>query len=300
MARDAVRASERIQREIRALSETAHPNLLRILDSNLEDKWFVSQFHANGVLHDKLDMFKGDFPAALTAFRPLVAAAAELHAKNIVHRDIKPGNVFVSSKERLILGDLGLVYFADDARTRLSGTFENVGTRDWMPGWALGQRIEDVRPSFDVFGLGKLLWAMISGTPFLRLWYFDREGFNVEGLFPRSPYIEFANQIFSRCIVEDEDDCLPNAAALLEEVDRVLRIIDLRADAISDKSERPCRVCGIGTYELVVDRNPTDMRNSGIEAVGTHSLKIFTCSHCGHVQLFSFDGAKSPPAWPQT
>ena len=32
-----------------------------------------------------------------------------------------------------------------------------------MPGWAMGMRLDEVRPSFDVFGLGKLLWAMVSG-----------------------------------------------------------------------------------------------------------------------------------------
>lgn len=76
LARDHERASERIRREILAMSETAHPNLLRILDSDVEEGWFVSQFHSNGVLGDKLDAFKGNFPAALAAFRPLVAAVA--------------------------------------------------------------------------------------------------------------------------------------------------------------------------------------------------------------------------------
>lgn len=76
LARDHERASERIRREILAMSETRHPNLLRILDSDVEEGWFVSQFHSNGVLGDKLDAFKGNFPAALAAFRPLVAAVA--------------------------------------------------------------------------------------------------------------------------------------------------------------------------------------------------------------------------------
>jgi hypothetical protein len=41
--------------------------------------------------------------------------------------------------------------------------------RDWMPAWAQGVRIEDIRPSFDVFTLGKLLWSLVSGQPKLRL-----------------------------------------------------------------------------------------------------------------------------------
>lgn len=280
------------------MSETTHPNLLAIRDFNQEEEWFVSQYHPNGVLHAKPDRFKGNFRDALAAFRPLVDAVAELHAKDIVHRDIKPANVFVAADDTLILGDLGLVFFADDESTRLSATLQNVGSRDWMPPWPMGQRDEDVRKSFDVYSLGKLLWAMVSGKQLLNLWYFDRDENNVERLFPASPYIHFANQIFKRCIVEEESDCLKDANALLEEVDRVLRIIELGADAISDRPTRPCRVCGMGNYTLVVDRDRVDLLNFfSFAGAGNNNFKIFACSHCGHVQMFSFGGAKHPPAW---
>jgi len=228
-----------------------------------------------------------------------VAGVAELHSKGIIHRDIKPNNVFLSEKDGLVLGDFGLVFFADDKQSRLSATLENVGSRDWMPGWAQGQRIEDIRPTFDVFSLGKLLWSMVSGRSFLRLWYFDRDEFNVERYFPNEPYIKFANTILAKCVVQDEQSCLPDASALLQEVDRTLRVIERQGDLVSNTVTRTCKVCAIGTYRLAVDRNVIAAGNFGIAARGAHSLKIFTCSHCGHVQLFSFNfnESHSPPAW---
>ncbi len=296
-ARDPERAGERIVREIQAMAASSHPSLLRILDSDPEARWFVSEFHPNGVLGQKPDMFKGDLNAALRAFRPLVAGVASLHQDNLVHRDIKPANVFLSLKNELVLGDFGLVYFSDDSRTRVSGTFENVGTRDWMAPWAMGRKLDDIKPSHDVFALGKLLWSMLSGQRFLQLWYFDEEEFDVERMFPNARNISLANALFRKTIVEKEKDCMPDAGALLEEVDRLLCVIDLRADLIRDNIKRRCKVCGLGMYNCIVDLNQTGAGNFGLNPRGSSQMKIFTCAHCGHVQLFHFQNEKGPPAW---
>ena len=170
-ARNADRARERMKREIDAMADTSHPNLLRILaHSSGEELWYVSEFHSSGVLSENLNRYQGDPIATLTCVRRLIEGVSTLHKKGQVHRDIKPENIFLGSDGELILGDLGLVYFESD-RTRYSGTFENVGSRDWMPAWAYSKRIEEVRPTFDVFALGKVIWAMISGKPVLPLWY---------------------------------------------------------------------------------------------------------------------------------
>jgi len=298
-ARDAERAEERIKREIEAMKTTTHPNLLKILDVDTEYKWFVSQYHPRGTLFQHIARYKGDFASALRAFRPLVAGVAELHKEGIVHRDIKPQNVFIDTEGDLVLGDFGLVYFSDDRHSRLSGTIENVGTRDWMPPWAMGRRIEKVPKSFDVFSLGKLLWSMVSASPFLLLWYFERDEYNLEKMFPNVRYIHLANPLLKKCIVENKNECLPNAVVLLAEVDKVLAIMDANADRIDPLVKRRCKVCGIGEYNLLVDRNMSSIKNFGITPAGTRSFKIFTCTYCGHVQMFAFGNGSNPPAWPE-
>ncbi|UCB56731.1 MAG: protein kinase [Candidatus Omnitrophota bacterium] len=298
-ARNAGLAEKRIEREIKAMSNISHPNLLKIIDADPDSKWFVSQFYPKETMAKHLNKFTGDFAKALRAFRPLVEGIAKLHEKNNVHRDIKPQNIFLDSSDNLILGDFGLIFFTDQRHTRISGTWENVGSRDWMPGWAIGMRIEDVKPSFDVFCLGKVLWAMVSDTPILPLWYFDRPDFNLEKKFPSSRLMRLANSLLKKCIVEDEKNCLRDASELLAEVDNTLSIIDEGADRLDPDIERLCRVCGIGKYKLIADRDPNDMMQFGFKYVGTHSMKIFTCGYCGHVQLFSFHGNQKLSAWPE-
>ena len=55
---------------------------------------------------------------------PIVDALASIHQKGLVHRDVKPGNIFVSDQDRLVLGDFGIVFptEAEDRLTKLSTT----------------------------------------------------------------------------------------------------------------------------------------------------------------------------------
>ena len=159
-------------------------------------------------------------------------------------------------------------------------------------------RIEELESTFDVFSLGKLLWAMISDTPILQLWYFDQPQFNLAEKFPSNPHMGLANSLFGKCIVEWENECLPNASALLEEVDNTLSAIEGGADPIDLDIERKCKVCGPGFYKLLVDRDFTDVpeRSVGLNPpIGKH--RLFTCNHCAHVQWFYFRDRILPPAW---
>jgi len=296
-ARSPQLAKERIKREIAAMQKNLHPDLIKLVDSDPDGGWYVSQFYPGGTLTEKRDAFKGDFVSALKAIRPIVEGVAKLHKEGYVHRDIKPDNIFVGKKNELVLGDFGLVFFEDAQHTRISETYENVGSRDWMPGWAVGMRIDEVKPTFDVFSLGKVLWAMISVKPILRLWYFKKEEFNVERMFPGCASIKWANPLFEKCIVEEERDCLPNAEALLQEIDRTMSIIESDADRITDvRVKRRCHVCGLGEYELIVDGDEAGTVNFGFRPGGGREMKIFTCNNCGNVQVFSYIG-KLPPAW---
>ena len=238
--------------------------------------------------------YSGKVKRALTAIRPIVEGVATLHEKRIVHRDIKPENIFIDENEQLVLGDFGLVFFEDPGHTRISGTIENVGSTDWMPPWAMRMRIENIKPSFDVFSLGKTIWAMVSGEPILLFWYHRREEFNLETMFPDRPEMALFNDLLDKCIVEDEENCLENAGLLLKEIDSLLNALRLGADPISN-SERPCRVCGFGKYQLTVNRNPTNTYNFGLGRRNT--FKIFVCNNCGHVQLFHCLGSDDPPGW---
>ncbi|MGD0552771.1 MAG: protein kinase family protein [Sedimentisphaerales bacterium] len=296
-ARDPKLAKERIKHEIAAMRQNLHPNLIELVDSDPDSEWFISKFYPGGTLTKKLDTFKGDFLSVLKAFRPVVEGVAKLHKEGYVHRDIKPENIFIGAKNELILGDFGLVFFDDPQHTRISETYQNVGSRDWMPAWAMGMRIEGIKPTFDVFCLGKILWAMTSGRPVLRLWYFRDDEFDVEQIFPQSSTIKFANPLFERCIVEREKSCLPDAGALLNEIDKTISVIEHGAEHLDLAVNRKCKVCGRGDYALIADEDFTQTHNFGLNPAGNRVMKIFTCTQCGNVQLFSYNGPLQPPAW---
>ena len=258
---------ERLRLEIETLGSIGHPSIVSIHESNSEECWFVMDYY-DSTLTGQLQRTKGDFLSSLDAIRPIVEAAAHLHEKGIVHRDIKPDNIFAGST-RLVLGDFGLACDVSQ-QGRLTDTFENVGSRDWMPGWAMGMRLEDVKPTFDVFSLGKVLWSMISGSPRLRLWYHHDDAFELERMFP-TKQMKWARNVLDKCIVEHEADCLPSAREML-------RLIDSARAAVSSFGELPshgpftCTICRVGSYTGI-------LRDDA-------SVRILACSYCGNMQSF--------------
>lgn len=295
-ARDSDLALERMKREIEAMGKNLHPNLIHIKDVDNDFGWYVSTFYPSGTLDNRLNIFKGDLLKVIKSIRPLVEGVAILHENGYIHRDIKPQNVFIDSNNNLILGDFGLVYYTNGNHNRLSKIFENVGSRDWQPPWTMGIRLDEVKPSFDVFSLGKLIWSMVSGLPILQLWYFKKDKFNVENMFPESDTTKYTNSLLEKCIVEEEGDCITDAKILLEELDSIKKSIELDSDKFEVNKDRSCRVCGIGNYKLMVDDNITETQNFGLNPSGSRKMMIFTCSHCGNVQLFSYKGNK-PQSW---
>ena len=289
-------AEKRLKRELEAMTQADHPNLLKIEDHNLDEKWFVSKYYPKGTLKDRSGWFTGQVERTLTAIRPVVEGVATLHKKGLVHRDIKPENIFVDEGDQLVLGDFGLVFFLDGDHTRISGTSENVGSTDWMPPWNT-RMIEDISPRFDVFSLGKTIWSMVSCTPILRFWYHPREKFNLERMFPNNKSeMVLLNELLDKCIVEDEENCLENADLLLGEIDNLLRALRLGAGPVGEGIDRLCRVCGFGKYRLFGDKENTRTGDFGLSPRGGNAFKIFRCNNCGHVQLFLCQNGNTP-AW---
>ncbi|MCY2986919.1 MAG: protein kinase [Planctomycetota bacterium] len=122
---DPERARERMRREIKAMSDTSHSGLLRILDSDVAGLWYVSEYHCRGTLSDRQDAFSGNVAAALRTIRNVVEGVAVLHGKGFAHRDIKPENIFLSADNRLVLGDFGLVFREEEGNERISKTLDN-------------------------------------------------------------------------------------------------------------------------------------------------------------------------------
>jgi serine/threonine protein kinase len=312
-AEEAKRAAGRLRAEVEALEAMrAEPGVLRLILANAEMHWMISEYHRNGALSRWSGRYRGDPLAAMEALRPLAKAVAVIHEKGMVHRDIKPDNIYVAHDGALVLGDFGIV-FLERGTTRVTDTFEKVGTTDWMPGWAFGMRPEDVKPTFDVFALGKVLWSMVNGGRKMRLWYFQEDDHNLEKIFPANPGMATLNSLLRRCVVQREADCLPNAGVLVGELDERLAILRRGGQALGDGIERPCRVCGKGIYSPLLqdptrDRIlavPTKLGLTGVSSLAelyeppdqSFTVRLFACGACGHVEMFRFPDGLALPAW---
>ena len=289
-AEDEATAIERMKRELSTLESVDHPSLVKVLDSNLDQKWFVMEFFEGGTLSGHLGTHKGHVLDALKTFKPIVDAVAALHTNNVVHRDIKPDNIFVASDGHLVLADCGLAFKVEN-QDRLTMTFENVGTRDFQPPWSYGMRLADVQPTFDVFSLAKVLWAMVSGRPKFPLWYFDRPEQDLRRMFPDDPAVQFVHELLKKCIVELEPEMrLHDAGELLREIDTTMAALSHGSQLPGRRTKMRCRFCGLGTYE----------ESENFPIVGnlrTPAERIYyTCSHCGHLESFIWEGTP-PPAW---
>lgn len=281
-------AADRLHCEIAVLNKKK-PGLPKLLEASESDKWIVTEFFELGTVENSISRFRGDAAGALKAFRSLlVTMAYSVHSENIVHRDIKPANVFLGSNGTLIPGDFGIVFLPDHPRLTFTG--ESVGPSDYMPPWAdTGMRVEDIRPSFDVYMLGKLLWCMVAGR--LKLFREDQRisPYNVEEMFPNSSYIHLINPILDKCVVRYEKDCAPTAKELLAVVDDAIRLIDQNT-AMFMRGGRlvfPCRVCGKGHYFPDPGYVMHTRYNDAGQTVSTIRLRLFTCTVCAHQEFFA-------------
>jgi serine/threonine protein kinase len=240
-------AINRLKQEVEILGED-RPGLPKLLDSNVNERWMVTEYLPNGTLEGNLPRYKGDVRRALKAFLSLAKTVATLHEHKIVHRDIKPANVFVGQNDELILGDFGIV-FVPDQPARLTRTSETVGPWEYIPPWVeAGGRLADVTPSIDIYMLGKLLWCMVSGRLRLQREWFERQDNNLTVIFPDDPAMHMVNEILRWCLVESSEQCQTSARDLVEIASTYVRILKRGGQLLHVDIPRACRVCGLGHY----------------------------------------------------
>lgn len=297
IAADPEQLQPRLIREIAAMQSIEHPNLLRLIDAGDEGLWYVSELQPGGTLEENSERYTGRSVDAMRALLPLVEGVAQLHANGNVHRDIKPGNIFIGENDQLVLGDFGLIFSPEE--TRMSDTWDNVGTRDWMPAWAQTHRYEEVAATFDTFALGKVLWSMVSNDPKLLLWYWDQPDNDLEQKFPHDENARFVNQLLRECVVEHEEHCMKDAGQLLDALRSILQRIDRGGQFLGSKGglDLICRFCGAGMYAIGAVEGNTDKRASYGIANAPDPMRILECDYCGHVEMFRWRDKEPPKAF---
>ncbi len=156
----------RFRSEAEVMARLSHPNIVQVLDL-IEDagKLYLSmEWMKGGSLAGKLDGTPWPPRQAAKIVEVLSLAVQAAHDAGIVHRDLKPGNVLLDEDGTPKLADFGLAKLLDET-VGPTMTGDLIGTPSYMaPEQALG-RAGAVGPAVDVYGLGAILYELLTGRP---------------------------------------------------------------------------------------------------------------------------------------
>jgi eukaryotic-like serine/threonine-protein kinase len=160
----------RFRAERQILAGLDHPNVARLLEggSTPEGRPWLALEYVDGV---PLDAFcdGGMLPveARVGLFLQLCEAVEYAHRKLVVHRDIKPGNVLVTAEGVPKLLDFGIAKLLEPMEGEEGPTATLTHLRVMTPAYASPEQVrgEPVTTATDVYGLGLLLYELLSGTP---------------------------------------------------------------------------------------------------------------------------------------
>jgi len=293
----------RFMNEIEAIRNFNHENVLRLIDFSLEHAkpYLVTEHCKGGCLRDAEQFWAGSPIKALSLFQQICGGVAYSHSKGVIHRDLKPENIFL--RDRFgppVIGDFGICFLEYDTE-RLTLTEEAVGPRLYMAPEFEDGRIDTVLPEVDTYSLGKLLYWLISGQEFSREKHrevrWDLKGKNEDTLLGwNNIYLEHVNRLLDKMITPQPENRFP-VETIQVLARRTTRLVAKEFNPIDPRIRQPCTYCGTGVYVQRVRNNVTQLRNFGFQAVGVSDWRIFTCSECGHVQIFRADYANRKDLW---
>lgn len=162
--------SARVFREASATASLSHPDIVTVHDAGLDEEapagptaFIVMELLEGQNLRDLLAE-RGPLPCgdALRIGADVASALAASHEIGVVHRDIKPANILVDGM-RVTVVDFGIAALTQSADPTIVKPGSTLGTAAYMaPEQASGQ---SVSPASDVYSLGCVLFALLTGDP---------------------------------------------------------------------------------------------------------------------------------------
>ncbi len=220
---------ERFVTEAKAVARLQHPNIVTVYDFGHD---------AHGAAFIAMELLKGqDLERRLRQGAPSLVEALEVvaqvcrglahaHTHHIVHRDVKPANVFVTGDGLVKIMDFGVARWAQSAQKTRTGTV--MGTATYMsPEQLRGQKIDG---RSDIFSLGVLLYRLLSGRqPFtgddIHRIFFQILNTRPPPLLLDGEHVPELQQILDRALEKSADDRYPTAGEMAEDLVGFLRLL---------------------------------------------------------------------------
>jgi serine/threonine-protein kinase len=150
----------RLFHEAQAIAAISHPNVIGVLDygTTATGPYLVMEYIPGGNL---TDLSRTQLPPerAVEIMQQVAAGAGAAHAKGIVHRDIKPGNILLCDDGSVKLADFGIA--SSEVATNLTATGAAIGSPHYIsPEQAMGKQ---ATPAADVYAMGVVLYELLCG-----------------------------------------------------------------------------------------------------------------------------------------
>ncbi|HLK04795.1 MAG TPA: protein kinase [Candidatus Acidoferrum sp.] len=258
-------ARHRFKREALALAKVNHPNIATVYDVGEQDgrDFLVMEYVAGETLAEKLK--SGPLPAkeAIALGAEIADALDESHARGVVHRDLKPGNIIVTTKGHAKVLDFGLAKLftpeaSEDGTLSYAETRGPVGTPRYMSPEQAEGKLLDARS--DLWSLGVVLYESMSGkAPFQGSSQMEL----LRAISEKAPkplrrasanIPECADRIVSRALEKDASRRYQSASEMALELTSALnQLSGTGAAAATEKKKRfGARTMGIAAIAMVI------------------------------------------------
>ena len=237
--------AERFRREAIAVAQLSHPNIVAVYDAieeriGGEKRQAVVMQLVNGKsLRQLLDEQKKLGPDLTVHIGTCVASALDCaHRANLVHRDVKPGNILITSDGRVLLTDFGIAKGLDGGDDDLTSPNVMMGTAKYLsPEQVRGRRLDG---RADLYSLGLVLYECLAGrVPFLgetdadtALARLNRDPTDITRLRPTLPY--GLAPLIHRLLARKPDDRYASGIEVRNELQRIAS--QPRTDVTADTS----------------------------------------------------------------
>ena len=159
---DSKEISERFNREAQAAGMLSHPNIVTVYDVGEEGgSFYIAMEYLEGATLTEITSDGPlSIPQATDIITQVLSALSYAHSRDVVHRDIKPDNVFLLPDGRVKVVDFGI------ARLTSTSTMTQVGQVMGTPGYMSPEQVkgETVGPASDTFSVGVLFYELLTGT----------------------------------------------------------------------------------------------------------------------------------------
>src|SRR5437879_2362203 len=158
---DLAQSEERLRIEaeiLRTLSSPGHPRVVKYLDegANLGPFCLVEEHLEGETLAERYKDKPADATTASRHILQLLEALSYLHARNVIHRDVKPKNIVLDPRREVVLIDFG-------AAKKEFHQFTGSGTVIYTPGWgAPEQNLGEATPASDLYSVGAVLFFLLT------------------------------------------------------------------------------------------------------------------------------------------